>query len=75
MKKKKKEKNETSTSKLLSASKDFKIGSLNTQTLNNVYTIPELISLAERTGREIICIQEQIFVHEDIVIKKQAYDK
>ena len=65
----------TSTSKLLSASKGFKIGSMNTQTLNNVYKITELISSAERSGQEIICIQEYIFIHEDIVIKEQTYDK
>ena len=51
------------------------MGSLNTQTLNKVYKIPELISAAERTGQEIICTQEHIFIHEDIVIKEQAYDK
>ena len=61
------------TSKLLSASKGFKIGSLNTQTLK--YKIPDLISSAERTGQDIMYIQDHRFVHEYIVIKEQTYDK
>ena len=34
----------------LNATKRFKIGSLNTQTLQKVYKIPELIASAELTG-------------------------
>ena len=34
-----------------------------------------MISPVERTRQERICIQEHKFVHENIVIKEQAYDK
>ena len=63
------------TLQLLHATKRFKIGSLNTQTLNKVYKIPELIASAEITGQDIICIQEHVFMHEDTVIKEYYYDK
>ena len=63
------------TVQLLNATKRFKIGSLNTQTLQKVYKIPELIASAELTGQDIICIQENRFIHEDTVIKEHTYDK
>ena len=63
------------TVQLLNATKRFKIGSLNTQTLQKVYKIPELIASAELTGQDIICIQEHRFIHEDTVIKEHTYDK
>ena len=63
------------TIQLLNVTKRFKIGSLNTQTLQKVDKIPEVIVSAELTGKNIICIQEHRFIHEDIVIKEHAYDK
>ena len=62
------------TVQLLNANKRFKIGSLNTQTLQKVYKIPELIASAELTRQDIICIQEHRFIHEDTVIKEHTYD-
>ena len=38
------------TVQLLNATNRFKIGSLNTQTLQKVYKIPELIASTELTG-------------------------
>ena len=52
-----KNKNMMKTVQLLNATKRFKIGSLNTQTLQKVYKIPELIASAELTGQDIISIQ------------------
>ena len=46
-----KNKNKMKTLQLLNATKRFKIGSLNTQTLQNVYKIPEFIESAELTLR------------------------
>ena len=63
------------TVQLLNATKRFKIGSLNTQTLQKVYKIPELIASTELTGQDIICIQEHRFIHEDTDIKEHTYDK
>ena len=34
-----------------------------------------MIDSAERTGYDIICNQEHRFIHENTVIKEQAYDK
>ena len=42
------------TIQLLHATKRFKSGSLNTQTLQKVYKISELIASAEFTGEDII---------------------
>ena len=48
---------------------------MNTQILQKVYKIPELIASAELTGQDVICIQEHRFIHEDTVIKEHTYDK
>ena len=63
------------TLQLLNATKRFKIGSLNTQTLQKVYKIPEFIASAELSGQDIICIKEHRFIHEYTVIEEHAYDK
>ena len=55
--KNKKNKNINNLPKLLNSKKSFIIGSLNTQTLQKLWKIPELIASAERTGQEVICIQ------------------
>ena len=48
---------------------------MNNQTLQKVFKIPELITSAELTGQDIICIKEYRFIHEDTVIKEHAYNK
>ena len=58
---------------LLKASKRIQIGTLNMQ--NKTFKIPQLIASAKATGQDIICIQEHRFIHEDITIKEQTYDK
>ena len=63
------------TLQLLNATKRFKIGSLNTQTLQKVYKIPELIASAELPGQDIMFIQEHRFIHEDIFITEHDYGK
>ena len=41
--------------------------------LQKVHTIPELISAAEETGHDIICIQEHRFIHGEPIIEDQSY--
>ena len=53
--------------------RDIKISTFNTQTLQKIIKIPELITSAETTGQDIICIQEHIAIHEDILIKEKPY--
>ena len=42
---------------MLKSKKTFKIGTINMQTLQKVWKIPELIAATEKTGQEVICIQ------------------
>ena len=60
---------------MLKSKKTFKIGTINTQTLQKVWKIPELIATAEKTGQEVICIQEHRFVHLDVDIKEHTFGK
>ena len=55
--------------------KNLIVGSLNIQTLQKVWKIPELIASAEVTKQDIICIQENRFILEDILIKEHAIGK
>ena len=50
------------TVQLLNATKRFKIGSLNTQTLQKVYKILELIASAELTGQDIIFSHQRTYL-------------
>ena len=61
--------------KLLKSKNSFIIRSLNTQTLQKLWKIPELITSAERTGQEVICIQEHRFVHLNTDIKEHTFSK
>ena len=60
---------------LLKGKNQKTIGTLNVQTLNKESKIPELISSAETTGHDIICIQEHRIIHDDLVTKEQTYGK
>ena len=60
---------------MLKSKKTFKIGTINTQTLQKVWKIPELIAAAEKTRQEVICIQEHRFVHLDVDIKEHTFGK
>ena len=60
---------------MLKSKKTFKIGTINTQTLQKVWKIPELIAADEKTGQEVICIQEHRFVHLDVDIKEHTFGK
>ena len=55
--------------KLLNPKKNLIVGSLNTQILQKLWKIPELITSAEVTKQDIIFIQEDMFIHDDILIK------
>ena len=59
----------------LKSKKSVKIGSFNTQTLQKLWKIPELIGSAERTGQEVICIQEHRFVHLNTDINEHNFGK
>ena len=48
---------------------------MNIKTLHKVYKITYLISSAELTRQDIICLQEHRFIYEDTAIKESAYDK
>ena len=58
----------------MKAKRDIKISTfINTQTLQKIIKIPELITSAETTGQYIICIQEHRAIHDDILIKEKPY--
>ena len=57
----------------MKAKRDIKISTFNTQTLQNNIKIPELITSAETTGQDIICIHEHRAIHDDILIKEKPY--
>ena len=57
----------------MKAKRDIKISTFNTQTLQKIIKIPELITSAETTGQDIICIQEHRDIHYDILIKEKPY--
>ena len=59
--------------RLMKAKRYIKISNFNTQTLQKSGNIPELITSAETTGQDIICIQEHRAIHDDIIIKEQPY--
>ena len=59
--------------RLMKANRDIKISTFNTQTLQKIIKIPELITSAETTGQDIICIQEHRAIHDDILIKEKPY--
>ena len=50
-------------------------GSLNTQTLQRKWKVPELVSSAEKTRHDVLCIQEHRFVHPNIDIKEHNFGK
>ena len=56
----------------MKANRIIKISTFNTQTLHKIGKIPELITSAETTGQDIICIQEHRAIHDDIIIKEQS---
>ena len=53
--------------------RDIKISTFNTQTLQKIWKILELITSAEITGQDIICIQENRAIHDEIILKEQPY--
>ena len=57
----------------MKAKRDIKISTSNTQTLQKIIKIPELITSAETIGQDIICIQEHRVIHADILIKEKPY--
>ena len=59
--------------RLMKAKRDIKISTFNTQTLQKIIKIPELITSAETTGQDILCIQEHRAIHDDILIKEKPY--
>ena len=60
---------------LLKGKNEKTIGTLNVQTLNKDGKIPEVISSAEATKHDIICLQEHRHIHEDLVTKEQTHGK
>ena len=65
--------NKSELPKLLKANKVLIFGTLNTQTLRQIWKISELISSAEKTNHDIICIQEHRIIHDENVIKEHDY--
>ena len=65
--------NPTTKVPLLKGKNGKNIGTLNVQTLNKESKVPELISSAETTKHDIICLQEHRFVHEDLVTKEESH--
>ena len=53
----KKNKNKNKKPQLIKASTKTMVSTLNTQTLQKIWKIPELIYSAIRTGQDIVCIQ------------------
>ena len=53
--------------------KDIFIATFNVQTLQKEWKIPELISSAESTKHDIICLQEHRFMHDDLVTKEHDF--
>ena len=63
------------TPNLLVSKKSMIFGSLNTQTLQRKWKVPELVSSAEKTRHDVLCIQEHRFVHPNIDIKEHNFGK
>ena len=59
---------------LINASTKTTIRILNTQTLQKIWKIPDLIDSAVRTGQYVVCIQEHRFIHEYTLIKEYTFD-
>ena len=57
----------------MKAKRDINISTFNTQNIQKIGKIPELITSVETTGQDIICIQEHRAIHDDIIIKEQSY--
>ena len=62
------------TNKLLKTNQILTIGTMNVQTLQKQGQIYELITSAETTKQDIICIQEHRYIHDDIPIREQRFE-
>ena len=50
-------------------------GLLNTRTLQRTWKVPERVASTEKTRHNILCIQENRFVHPNINIKEHNFGK
>ena len=62
-------------SRLMKGKRDIFMATLNVQTLQKEWEIPEVISSAESTKHDVICLQEHRFIHEEIATKEHIFGR